>query len=200
MDICILAGGLGSRLAGVWSGPKCLVPVAGVPILARIVAKVIHEIRPANIIISIGSQTKGLEVIQWWCKDAQGPWRNIESEILNVNFAVEPAPLGRLNALVSCLPALTPPILVLNGDTLPRYDLRTLGQEACVAMVRGRPAGAYILDALIVSFIHSYAGKGYDLDTVLACLIERHVQVPGFLDVGTPEGFAEAQQLDAAEG
>ncbi len=206
MDVCILAGGKGTRLAGVWDGPKCLVPVGGRSILAHLISKSIVEVRPKNIVISIGSQTKGLEVIQWWCKERPPgmPWDSINEDILSINFAMEPAPIGRLRALISCLPALTPPILVLNGDTLPRYDLRMLGTVAGMARLETYPtfAGAFVMDAITVRHLHHYYSNTthYELEDVIDVLIERRVYVPGFLDVGTPAGFAEAQQLAAAEG
>jgi hypothetical protein len=200
MDVCILAGGRGTRLAGVWDGPKCMVPVGGVPVLKRILQKVVAEIAPDNVVISLGSQTMALEVINWWSYIQLHPISEIALCGTRVNFAVEPAPLGRLRALVSCLPALTPPILVLNGDTLPRYDLRMLGEHPGVAICGGRYAGAYVIDNKIALYMRDYAGTDYDLDTVLAVLTKRQIAVPGFLDIGTPQGFAEAQQLDAAEG
>lgn len=200
MDVCILAGGMGTRLAGVWSWPKCLVPVGGVPILERLIEKSITEVDPDTIVISIGSQTKGLEVIDWWTR------RRMLTGDTAVRFAMEPAPLGRLRALVLCLSALNPPVLVLNGDTLPLYNLRTLGDTSCIAMTHhGEHAGAYVLGRSVVEILEEqpfFQPRKDDLDAALKewNLSLRPLQVPGFLDVGTPKGFAAAQQLDAAEG
>lgn len=197
MDVCILAGGKGTRLAGVWDGPKCLVPVGGKPLLELIIHKTILELEtiPKNIVISVGSQTKGLDVVDWWL-NRKWVWGGVD-----FHFAMEPAPLGRLRALLYCLPALTPPILVLNGDTLPRYSFQELGTDSAVAMYQGKPAGAYVLsEDLIGDALGGYCGPTDNLDDLLLCFIERHVGVPGFLDVGTPAGFAEAQQLTTTEG
>lgn len=197
MDVCILAGGKGTRLAGVWDGPKCLVPVGGQPILERLLVKVMAEIFPSHIVVSLGSQTGGLAVINWWWGMDSWWWRCVD-------FAVEPAPLGRLRALISCLPALTPPILVLNGDTLPRFDLSTLGRLPGMAVLEGSPhwkyAGAFIIDEHACNSLQAYRDTNYELEEVIDCLVEPRIYVPGFLDVGTPAGFAEAQQLTAAEG
>lgn len=198
MDVCILAGGKGTRLAGVWDGPKCLVPVGGVPIIERIAKKAWHETEARKVVISLGWLTGAIDVLRWWEKDGFVK-DGLQDGV--VRFAIEPAPIGRLRALISCLPALTPPILVLNGDTLPRYKLSELGTDSAVAMYQRRPAGAYVIDEQALNVVVGYRGPVADLDQLLLCFIERRVGVPaGFLDVGTPEGFATAQQLDAAEG
>ena len=99
---------------------------------------------------------------------------------------------------------LNGPVLVLNGDTLPLYSLQELivahellehpWATAATARVNKHPtfAGAVVLSPEAVEEIKGDT-RTYDF---AACLFnsERH-WVSGFLDVGTPEGFRQAQEF-----
>lgn len=197
IDVAILAGGKGTRLQGLWDEPKCLAPVAGKPLLYWLLRKII-ALKPNRIAFALGH--KSVQVQEWM-------W-TVQSELLKSQehriVAVEPQPLGTAGALRCLLPALTAPVLVLNGDTLPRYDLRALfgtkvvgsynSTETFAAFKGVRYAGALILGVL--GFESVRCSQDFDLDSFIHN--SRLVQVRqefDFLDIGTPEGFERGKNM-----
>jgi NDP-sugar pyrophosphorylase family protein len=130
--VCILAGGLGTRLGSkVRDTPKPLLEVAGEPFL-------IHQLRllaghgASRVVICVGYLGE-----------------LIESRIGSARFGVEigysydgPTPIGTLGAVRKAAPALGARFLVLYGDTYLRLDYRA----AAVAWARsGQPAMMTVL-------------------------------------------------------
>ncbi|MDQ6841978.1 MAG: NTP transferase domain-containing protein [Actinomycetota bacterium] len=110
--LCILAGGLGTRLGSkVRDTPKPLLEVAGEPFLhhqLRLLAA--HGAREA--VICVGYLGEQIE-------------RRIGSELFGVRIAYSydgPAPLGTLGAVRKAAPLLGPEFLVLYGDTYLRVN------------------------------------------------------------------------------
>lgn len=196
LDVVILAGGLGTRIAGIWEGPKCLVLVGGVPLLVRLLT-MLEPLEPRTVILALGHKA---DMVLDWLRST--PYRSIHSQLVVVQ---EPQPLGTAQALRNCAGRLTAPVLVLNGDTLPRYDLQTeilahYTQRTWVvaAFVHDESwprrcvyAGACVLSPAALITIHADE-RTRDLEAHLLG-VER-VFVPGFLDVGTPDGFKQAQE------
>lgn len=187
INVAILAGGRGSRLAGMWDLPKCLVPIVGRPLILRLLDALDPVgVRNVNMLLGPGADQVVAEiggdlVRRWW-----------------FSFVVRD-PRGTAEALrYSMSVTCRAPLLVLNGDTLPLYDLRSLVSfyenvlpQAAVAFADGKNAGACVLGADSLCEIKDTAHGSLDVYLAKA---ERHY-VRGFLDVGTPEGFARSQLL-----
>lgn len=199
LDVVILAGGLGTRLRGYWDGPKCLAPVADRPLLFRLL-ELTARLRPRQITLALGHLAD--EVLR--AVDAEAE-RGANRTVLGVPLlhVVDPIPAGTVAALRRALAEteIKPPVLVLNGDTLPvGYQLaglavhhETLGDvDATAAWSNGRAAGAAVLSAGFLSAL------GAEAETDLARLIANQAHryyVPGYLDVGTPFNLHRAKHL-----
>ncbi len=189
LDVCILAGGLGTRLSGIWDGPKCLVPITGKPLLLHLLERV-AVLRPRIVCLALGHLSR--EVIRWIITIDDDPI-----------YSVETSPLGTAGALRLAIQEmnLQAPILVLNGDTLPRYDLARLvafhdrvgNVEAVVAVQGDKHAGAAVLNPPFLLRLTSTDET--DLDALLRHAGASRYYAPGFLDVGTPYGFYCSQHL-----
>jgi mannose-1-phosphate guanylyltransferase len=117
IDVAILAGGLGTRLAGVLRGrPKVLAPVAGVPFLAHLLAQLRSQ-GARRIVLCLGHRARPV-LAHLRANPAVG---------MDVVPLVEPRPLGTAGAIAHALPSLrTDPVLVLNGDTYVGADFREM--------------------------------------------------------------------------
>lgn len=130
--MCILAGGLGTRLGRLVSDtPKPLLRVAGQPFL-------LHQLR---LLASYGA---ALSVI---CVGYLG--ERIVSEIGYERFGVTiayshdgPQPAGTLGAIRNALPLLGDRFMVLYGDTYLRIDYRAFARSW---LQSGLPAGMAVL-------------------------------------------------------
>lgn len=194
MDICILAGGLGTRLKGVWDGPKCMAPIAGRPLLHWLIDEVM-PLKPRLIVLALGHRAN--DVV------SNLPPDPIDAPLpIGLVFEdVENNKLGTAGALRNAImmAKMQAPILVMNGDTIPCYNLRHLGEmkykPITAAWCQRQYAGAAFLNARGVELILQSTAS--DLDDiihlnnpdVLSC------ELGGFVDIGTPERFAAAQQL-----
>jgi NDP-sugar pyrophosphorylase family protein len=130
--ICILAGGLGTRLgAQVKETPKPLLEVAGEPFL-------LHQLR---LLASHGAQNAVL------CVGYLGEQivERIGAERFGVQIAYSdegPEPIGTLGAVRQAAPLLGPRFLVLYGDTYLRIDY---GRAAADWDASGLPAMMTVL-------------------------------------------------------
>ena len=188
MDIAILAGGYGTRLKGLWEGPKCLVPYRGRPIIEHIVDKAL-KLKPRKIFLLLGHQAS--KVVAW--RETYCPHRNVIP-------IIETVPEGTAAAIRNAFPFITPRLLILNGDTIPEYDLSKLTEAfdeptgrtlAAWDAYRNCHAGASVFGAHgIDQIVYSKeAGMGVFVNSPSV----QRFHVAGFLDVGTPEGFTQAQ-------
>lgn len=200
MNCIILAGGYGTRLRDVWDGPKCLVPVAGEPILLRILEKLMFlEPPPSKIVLVLGY--KADKVLEWLWNYSKRRTYNLFDR---VSVIVEKELRGTATALRQALPTVTEPLMVMNADTLPKYELESLLKAyvrvtseptkrilpAVAAWYQGNYAGACVLSKEATQFIDS--GRATDLDFYLAST--HHYEISGgYLDVGTPDNFYRAQ-------
>jgi NDP-sugar pyrophosphorylase family protein len=226
MTAAILAGGLGTRLRSVVADrPKALAEVRGRPFLA-------HQL---DILMAAGVQSVVLctgylgDQIEAAFGDAYGSMR--------LTYSRESAPLGTAGALRLALPLLqSDPVLVLNGDSICRTDLksfwewhRAAGAAASLLLMEvsdDRRYGRVQIDELggVIGFVEKgqQSGPGWVnagvyllghqvLQAIPAgeiVSLERDVfplwagrglcgyRVQGaFLDIGTPETYAVADEF-----
>src|SRR5262249_4877111 len=112
-EAIILAGGLGTRLREtVPDLPKCMAPVAGRPFLFH----VINYLRNQGIekfIFSLGYKS---EIIESYLRE--------NFSTLVYDCTIETEPMGTGGAIQLALPKVSSAdVLVINGDTLFRFDL-----------------------------------------------------------------------------
>ncbi|MBM3546908.1 MAG: nucleotidyl transferase [Alphaproteobacteria bacterium] len=111
IDIAVLAGGLGTRIAGVLGDtPKVLAPVGGRPFLEVLLGK----LRGAKkVVLCLGHLAPK---VTEWLKANPPP--------VPVECVIEPEPLGTAGALRFAASHLTSdPFLVMNGDSVVETDL-----------------------------------------------------------------------------
>lgn len=115
-EAIILAGGLGTRLRSVLTDlPKCMAPVAGKPFLFYLI-NYLKQQGIEKFIFSLGYKH---EIIQQYLLE------NFSS--LNMVFVVEEEPLGTGGAAhLACTKATEEDVLLLNGDTFFKIDIRQL--------------------------------------------------------------------------
>jgi mannose-1-phosphate guanylyltransferase len=111
IDVAVIAGGLGTRIAGVLGDtPKVLAPVGGRPFLKVL----LDRLRGARkVVLCLGHLAP--KVTEWLA--ANPPPVAVET-------VVEPSPLGTAGAIRFALPKLgSDPVLVMNGDSIVETDL-----------------------------------------------------------------------------
>ena len=113
LDVAILAGGLGTRLAGVLGdAPKILAPVGGTPYIAFLLDWLARS-GLRRIVFCLGHRAGAVE--DWLAGHAR-PGMVIDS-------VREPAPAGTAGALRHARASLnSDPVLVLNGDSFVDGD------------------------------------------------------------------------------
>lgn len=189
MDVAILCGGYATRLAGLWDGPKALVPLGdGQPILFHLLRRV-RLLHPRQTMLLTGHKNDDI------LKALRG------ASLLSPHLFIQNGPpQGTGVAVRSGLRNAKPPLLVLNGDTLPRYDLWELRDafdaaqpDIMSAWCGGKPAGATLLSRAAFERLRNAKDPDFD-DWVSRQKHVINVGVRGFLDVGTPHGFDLAKR------
>jgi D-glycero-alpha-D-manno-heptose 1-phosphate guanylyltransferase len=112
-EAIILAGGLGTRLRSVvYDLPKCMATVCGKPFLDYVIEHCKNE-GIEKIILSVGYKSEFIK--EYYTKNNLG---------LNIHFSEEEEPLGTGGAvLLAMQKTIAENVLVLNGDTLYRFNL-----------------------------------------------------------------------------
>lgn len=112
----ILAGGLGTRLRSVVSDvPKCMAPVNGRPFLQFIIEYLLNQ-GIDKFIFAIGYKSQLII-----------DFVNEQYPTLNKQFSIEEEPLGTGGAIkLACRLASEKNVLILNGDTLFKIDIKQL--------------------------------------------------------------------------
>lgn len=156
----VLAGGRGTRLGALTeSCPKPLLPVAGRPFLAYLIAR-LARLGIDDVILSTGYQAPLVR-------------RTLpEGRTLGVNLrhCVETEPAGTGGAVRLASSLLAERFLVLNGDTLFDADVQSLARmlddhptaEAAVALREVDDAGRYGRVTLDRGLIQAFAEKSGD--------------------------------------
>lgn len=115
LEVVILAGGFGTRLKGVVSGPKVMAPVNGRPFIEYIL-NYLSGFNVSKVILSLGYKHE--EILQW-AAPKKFPF--------DVDHVIEQTPLGTGGAIKLALSRTTKKnTVILNGDTFFRIDLNRL--------------------------------------------------------------------------
>jgi NDP-sugar pyrophosphorylase family protein len=132
MDVVILSGGLGTRIAQVFDGPKGLAMVQGRPVVAHVIDWCLRA-NPERVVVAAGY--RGPEL-----KAAVAALYGTRVEV-----AIEDRPLGTAGCLYPMFPYLSDPFAVVNGDTLVAGDFaglwayhRGIGAQVTVGVFRSR--------------------------------------------------------------
>ena len=113
MDAIVLAGGFGTRLRSVVSGPKAMAPVDGRPFLSYIF-EYLSRWNISQVILSLG-----------YLSETIIKWVNAQNLPFSVVFSVESVPLGTGGGVKRAISfAKSDNVLVLNGDTFFDVNIR----------------------------------------------------------------------------
>lgn len=225
IDVVVLAGGLGTRLAGVLDGtPKVLAPIGEAPFLSILLAW-IQGFGARRVIFGLGHLAG--EVESYLKAYAPG-----DMECISV---VELEPLGTAGAIRHLAGHLQNfPVLVLNGDTFVDADLcaflqshRNAGAPGSILCTEVADAGRYgsveLKEGMVSDFLEKNLDGAAGLINAGVYLFERdmldiinnggasletdifQMLEPGtlhgfrgnftFLDIGTPDDLARAPEL-----
>ena len=165
MQFVVLAGGLGTRLAGTIADgvPKPMAPVAGRPFLERLLDLAIdggaHE-----VVLLVGHRASAII-------DHFGPaYRG-----LSLRYLVEETPLGTGGAIRNAVDALSEHFILLNGDTYAPVDFRAL-----ISHLADDPLAMTLAP---VDDAGRFGAVDVDHDRV-ARLVEKGVPGPGLINAG----------------
>lgn len=194
MNVVILAGGEGTRLRGLWDKPKCLVPYKDGVVLDELLKQVREAFGPGTeTLLLLGH---GFQHVRSWLAEHKPDGLRVSAHVdkeLGQGTAVSVR-----NAILHWLS--DGPLLVMNGDTIPFYPMSALAGFA-EASAEAREWGAlawndhrYAGQAIINEKFQSMVAKGRATDFDAFLMAAEKFYVPGFLDVGTPEGFRTAIQ------
>jgi NDP-sugar pyrophosphorylase family protein len=180
MKAIILAGGLGTRLAPVIgdSIPKCMALVNDRPIIDYIIEEM-HNQDITDITVSLHHKA---DVVTQHLGES-------------VNYKVEPMLLGTGGAIKYCIEG-SEPVIVVNGDTIVPVDFQDMldhySYPLTIAITKeGKSAGVYILSPEI--FKDFPEGVLSFEEDIIPNVPHNFYQIPWFIDIGTPEGYKEAQ-------
>lgn len=114
IDVVVLAGGLGTRLAGVLQGtPKILAPVDGAPYI-RFLLDWLARSGVRRVVFCLGHLAGKVEA--WLAENDTAP--------LQIETVIEPAPAGTAGALRYAAAKLSSDaVMVMNGDSFVDGDL-----------------------------------------------------------------------------
>jgi mannose-1-phosphate guanylyltransferase len=112
----ILVGGEGTRLRPLtYFTPKPMVPIAGVPFLARTIER-LYEAGIREVILAAGYMPRSIT-------EYLGDGSSFDMKIA---YEIEESPLGTAGALKNCEHHIAGPFFVFNGDILTTLDLRAM--------------------------------------------------------------------------
>lgn len=127
VDIAVLAGGLGTRLRNVLSGPKVLAPIAGRPFIYHLLDW-LRQQSAVKVVLCLGHQAEA--VLDYLTQ--------VDLRPLEIEHVIEPDPRGTAGALAFAGDHLrTDPVMIMNGDTFVDADLAAFLESH---MVHGGPA------------------------------------------------------------
>ncbi|MHB8462159.1 MAG: nucleotidyltransferase family protein, partial [Vulcanimicrobiaceae bacterium] len=116
MQAIVLVGGEGTRLRPLTFGtPKPMVPIVGVPFLARTVER-LHEAGIDEVIFAAGYMPQA--IVDYFGDGAAFK--------MKITYVIEAEPLGTAGALKNVEQYIHGPFFVLNGDVLTSLDLRAM--------------------------------------------------------------------------
>jgi NDP-sugar pyrophosphorylase family protein len=198
IDICILCGGLGTRLAATLGDtPKVLAPIGDSTYIDILITR-LKSFGARRFVLAAGHLSQ--KVVSWaWERELNGP----DDEEINVS--IESESRGTTHALLAAKPLLhSDPVLVIHGDTLTNANMcrfleiyRRYGLETAHLWSKryGRRdfgnAGYYLISqkAMAKKMHPSFA-----LHMTKECegLGQVDIYRSFFLDIGTPKTLAQA--------
>lgn len=190
MEAIILAGGRGTRLKTIWDEPKCLLPIHGRPFLDYLLKSL--SLRGfTRFVISIGFKKNLVKLA-------------FEDSDYNISWCEEDLPLGTAGAVKKALDMTrNRNVFVINGDTfflLDPFDMMQFHRRnlslATVALRKYH--GMRFINGGF-TLINSAMGVHLENHTMFEKLFDgrppmAYVSDDYFLDVGTPENYAIAQE------
>jgi NDP-sugar pyrophosphorylase family protein len=209
VNVLILAGGAGTRALHLPPGtPKVLTPVAGRPLLDHLLQYLAAQ-SATDVALTLCHGREA--VLSYLC----GGGFTVNAQ-LRVHCDLRHEARGTVQAIRWAVSArysgdfhLRAPLVVLNGDTLLGFDLAKVhawhGGSVGATVVRGWgkegvPTGVRILGAEALAELQGSSAKDVE-DHLWRCdAYTRFVPRGSFLDVGTPAGFARAEEWVAKRG
>ena len=145
MKTVIMAGGMGTRVAGIAPGvPKPMLPVAGKPILEHQIER-LRESRLTDILLVVGHLGGAI-------KNYFGDGRRFG---VTIEYFTEDEPLGTAGALFACTRLLSRDFLLINGDIIFDIDFLRLfaahEKNAALATIVSHPNSHPFDSALLVT-------------------------------------------------
>lgn len=135
----ILAGGRGTRLAGLYPDiPKPLVPVCGEPFIHWVTDWLVGQ-GVSDIVYSIGYRAE--QMVQW-VEQVRAHWP------ASLRWVEEGVPLGTGGGVIGCLRLCAEQVLIVNGDSLAAVPLNPLfakggRADGAILGIRVSDAGRY---------------------------------------------------------
>ncbi|HET9028675.1 MAG TPA: NDP-sugar synthase [Candidatus Aquilonibacter sp.] len=157
MQAIVLVGGEGTRLRPLTYGtPKPMVPIMGVPFLARTMERLFAAgIR--DVILPAGYMP---EAITSYFGDG--------SQLgMNITYVIEQTPLGTAGALKNVEEHIHGPFFVLNGDVLTSLDLRAMMAE------HEKRGGIGLLHLIRVEDPSAFGCVVHDADGRISAFVEK---------------------------
>jgi mannose-1-phosphate guanylyltransferase len=157
LQAIVLVGGEGTRLRPLTYGtPKPMVPIAGVPFLARTMERLAAAgIR--DVILPAGYLPQQI-------MDYFGDGSSIG---MKITYVIEATPLGTAGALKNVEEHIHGPFVVLNGDILTSLDLRAMLRE------HERKGGIGLLHLIRVEDPSSFGCVVHDADGRISAFVEK---------------------------
>ncbi len=116
MQAVILVGGEGTRLRPLTFGtPKPMVPIVGVPFLARTLER-LYEAGIRDVILPAGYMPQAIT-------EYFGDGSRLD---MKITYVIEDEPLGTAGAIKNVEQHITGPFFMMNGDVLTSLDLRAM--------------------------------------------------------------------------
>ena len=167
-ETIILAGGLGTRLrSAVADVPKCMAPVNGKPFLFY----VIEQLKKQGVDKFIFSLGYKHEMITAWLQETY--------PLLFTQFLIEAEPLGTGGAArAACSLATEKNILLLNGDTLFKLDLKKL------AAFHNKAGADCTLSLKPMQHFDRYGVVDIDKDAAIISFKEKQYYKEGLINAG----------------
>lgn len=157
MQAIVLVGGEGTRLRPLTYGtPKPMVPIVGVPFLARTLERLAHAgIR--DVILPAGYMPEA--IVDYF---GDGSALNMK-----ITYVIEEAPLGTAGALKNVEQYIKGSFVVLNGDVLTSLDLRKMMAE------HERKGGIGLLHCIRVEDPSAFGCVVHDENGLISAFVEK---------------------------
>lgn len=157
MQAIVLVGGEGTRLRPLTYGtPKPMVPIMGVPFLARTIER-LYAAGIRDVILAAGYMPGAIV-------DYFGDGSRLD---MKITYVIEEELLGTAGALKNVERYIAGPFFVLNGDVLTSLDLKTMIAE------HERKGGIGLLHLIRVEDPSAFGCVVHDADGLVASFVEK---------------------------